>query len=58
MLDTKAIPWLNNTTKTRNRLDDNSPLSLKEEIARKTESEKLVAPTGYGEERINKSDGI
>ena len=53
-LDTKTILWLNNNTKTRNRLDDTGPLSLKEEVAPKMDSEKLVAPTGYGEERINK----
>lgn len=35
-----------------------APLSLKEEVVSRCNRGKLVAPIGYGEERINSSDRI
>ena len=58
-LDTKPIPWLNTQRRmTWNELDDTGSPVTQGRDRNKVQSRKLVAPTGYGEERINSSDGV
>jgi hypothetical protein len=57
-LDTKAILWLNDFMKTRNKPRDTGSLPLKDEIVTKLNRGTLVAPAGYGEERWNSLNGF